>query len=180
MWLRNGAYGRSVTRARRCSSTFYSHRRLKHTSKRAPHPKDLSPAYIVDSSPIYLLRGKWRNYAVVLVQSVPTLRMPYISWIIAQVVTRSYLPLVPSRQRNMSPNGSTDRMSLVSLLNPVSRSEFQLAEQRKMSPFVVDSHPGDRVIPNGPSAPSMHEIPQLGVSGQGICSDGRALKPSHV
>lgn len=68
-------------------------------------------------------------------------------------------------------------MSLVSSLKPDSRSEFQLAEQRTMSPFVADSHPGDIVTPNGPSAPSMQETPQLGISGHGIYSAGRALKP---
>lgn len=75
----------------------------------------------------------------------------------------------------MSTNGLTDPMSLASMLN----TGFQLAEQRTMSPSVADSHPGDRVTPNGPSAPSMQEIPQLGISGHGIYNAGRALKPKH-
>ncbi|KAJ5454938.1 hypothetical protein N7530_012707 [Penicillium desertorum] len=79
----------------------------------------------------------------------------------------------------MSTNGSTDPVSLVSMLNPDSLSGFQLAEQRTMSPFVADSHPGDRATPNGPSAPSMQGIPQLGISGHGIYSAGRAPKPKH-
>ncbi|KAJ5347031.1 uncharacterized protein N7506_000284 [Penicillium brevicompactum] len=80
----------------------------------------------------------------------------------------------------MSTNGLTDPMSLASMLNTDSRSGFQLAEQRTMSPSVADSHPGDRVTPNGPSAPSMQEIPQLGISGHGIYNAGRAPKPKHM
>ncbi|KAJ5507043.1 hypothetical protein N7527_009186 [Penicillium freii] len=79
----------------------------------------------------------------------------------------------------MSPNGSTNRMSLVLVLNSVSRTGFQPPEQRTLSPFAADSHPGDRVTPNGPSAPSMQEIPQLSISGHGIYSAGRAPKPKH-